>query len=84
MVFQNFKVSQTFPKIGNVYFWGDNVYVWGNKAYSRGFLKILGFLLLGGGGRFGLSGSGPVEVFEKEAIQTCDLTTGVVFVEWPW
>ena len=50
---QKLWILPKFPKMinidswgDNVYFWGDNVDFWGNKFYSRGFLKILGFLEL--------------------------------------
>ena len=42
--FQKLEILPKFPRILNVYFWGDNVYFWGNKVHSRGFSKILGFL----------------------------------------
>ena len=55
----------------NVYFWGESVYFWGNNVYFWGFLKIVGFWIIfccggvGGGGVFGLYGSGaPVGNFE--------------------
>ena len=56
--FQKLQMLPKFPKILNVYFWGDNVYFWrdnvffgGNNVYLKGnnvyfwvLSKILGFL----------------------------------------
>ena len=38
------KILPKFPKILNVYFWGDNVYFWEDNVFFWGFSKTLGFL----------------------------------------